>query len=211
MQTLIPVAARIAERLKARGETLVFCHTLAATLHASMKDFVAVEKHARKVLQIDPKNQIAWEQLEHALYSQERFADMLQEVQTMTQVLPSARNCCVLAKALAKNQRFDLAETACLAGLKQDATEVHCLLSMAALMLRKDDKALEVAGDLLNKARRECRPEAGPGVFIEFEYLSAIHQALSGEAAFARLTLDRLRLDNPNAPRYEKALSAIGQ
>jgi tetratricopeptide (TPR) repeat protein len=195
----------------ARGETVVFCHTLAATLHASMKDYIAVEKHARKVLQIDQKNQIAWEQLEHALYHQERYADMLQEVQTMAQAVPSARSCCVLAKALAKNQRHDLAETACLAGLKQEPTEVHCLLGMAALLLRKDDKALEVAGDLLNKARRECRPEAGPTVFAEVEYLSAIHQALSGEQGFARLTLDRLRTDNPDSPRYEKALNAIGR
>ena len=196
---------------EAHGETAIFCHTLAATLCASMKDYVAVEKHARKVLQLDQKNQIAWEQLEHALYHQERYADMLQEVQTMAQVLPSARNCCVVAKALAKNQRYDLAETACLAGLKQEPTEVHCLLGMAALMLRKDDKALEDAADLLNKARRECRPEAGPSVFTEVEYLSAIHQALSGEAAFAHPTLERLRTDNPDSPRYEKALSAIGR
>jgi tetratricopeptide (TPR) repeat protein len=195
------------------GEAAIFCHTMAATLCASYQDYVSVEKHARKVLQLDKKNQIAWEQLEHALYNQERYADMLKEVETLTKVLPTARNCYVLAKALAKNQQYDLAMRACLDGLKIDKTEPHCHLGIAALLMRNenDPDALKVARIRLDDARRECKPESGPTLFNEIEYLTAIYQALTGEPSFARLTLDRLRTDNPDPSRYDKALTAIGR
>jgi hypothetical protein len=91
---------------------------------------------------------------------------------------------------------------------------VHCLLGIAALAMRKGDRVednLKLASEQLERARRECSPEAGPSVPIDIEYLRAIHQALSGEEIFARLKLERMRLDYPDAPRYEKALSAIGR
>jgi tetratricopeptide (TPR) repeat protein len=202
---------RLADDSKA--ETAIFCHTMAATLCASFQDYVAVEKHARKVLKLDRKNQAAWEQLEHALYNQERHADLLTEVQTLVKEAPTARNCYVLAKALAKNQQYDLAERACMDGLQLDKTEPHCHLGLAALQMRneKEPTALLKARQNLDDARRECKPESGPTLFAEIEYLTAIYQALTDEPAFARLTLDRLRLDNPDPSRYDKALSAIGR
>jgi hypothetical protein len=186
---------------------------MAATLCASIQDYVAVEKHARRVLQLDRKNQIAWEQLEHALDKQERHVDVLKEMQTLVKEMPTARNHYVLAKALAKHQQFDQALSTCLAGLKLDPTEPHCHLGVAALLMQKDNdpKTLEVARDSLQHARSGCKPDMGPTLVTEIEYLRAIHQALSGEPVFARLTLERLRNESPDPARYEKALSALGR
>jgi hypothetical protein len=196
-----------------KGETSVYCRSMLAALCASMQDHAGAEKHARKMLELDPKNQPAAEQLQQSLLQQDRKTDQLQAAQTLAETTKSARNCFLLAKALVLNGRFDLAEQTCLAGLKLDANDVHCLLGVAALAMRKSDDAasLKLAQDLLDKARRELRPEAGMQLFIEHEYLASIHQALTGEAVFARLKLDKLRTDFPDVPRYEKALAAIGR
>ncbi len=196
-----------------RGETSVFCYSMLAAMSSSMQDHAGAEKYARKMLELDPQSQMAGEQLQQALVFQERHADQLQAAQALVKATPSSRNHFLLAKALVLNKRDDLAEAACLAGLKADAADAHCLLGLAALMMRKADDApsLQTASDLLDKARRECRPEAGLGVFVELDYLSVVHQALSGDAVLARLKLERLHQDYPGVPRYEKALSAISR
>lgn len=195
----------------ARGETAVYCNLMLAALNSSMQENAAVEKHARKVLAIDPTNQMAAEQLQQALFLQGRHADQLQAAQALVQANPAARNCYMLAKALAFNQRYDLAEQACAGGLKRDAADVHCLLGMAALLMRKGDDAatLQAARDHLDKARRACRPETGPLALTELEYLTAVYQALSGDAGIARLKLQHMRGENPDSPRYQKLLAAF--
>lgn len=197
----------------ASGETMVFCYSILAALHSSMQENVAVEKYARKMLQLEPKNQLASEHVQQALLLQGRHADQLQAAQALAKELPSSRNQYILAKALLLNQRPDLAEHACLQGLKQQAADAHCLLGMAALMMRKGDDAasLQVARELLDKASLACRPEAGSNVYTELEYLTAVHQALSGDTGLARLKLQRLQAENADNARYEKALSAIGR
>ncbi len=193
------------------GETGVYCHLLMAALYSSMQDNASVEKHARKVLALEPKNQMAAEQLQQALFLQARHADQLQAAQALVQVSPLARNCYMLTKALAFNNRYDLAEQACQGGLKQDASDVHCLLGMAALMMRKGDDAatLQAVRDHLDKARRACRPETGPLALTELEYLTAVYHALSGDAGIARLKLQHMRAENPDSQRYQKLLGAF--
>lgn len=197
----------------AKGETAVYCHSMLAALCSSMQDNAGAEKNARRILAIDAKNQLAAEQLQQALLLQGRSGDQLQAAQLLAETNRTARNSFLLAKALVLNQRYDLAEKACLVGLSQNAADVHCLLGTAALVMRKADDAhsLQVARNLLDKARTECRSEAGVGLFAEIEYLSAIHQTLSGDALLGRLKLQRLQGDYPESPRYEKALSAIGR
>ncbi|MBI1830590.1 MAG: hypothetical protein HYR84_03960, partial [Planctomycetes bacterium] len=78
-------------------------------------------------------------------------------------------------------------------------------------MQKNDADSLKLAGELLHKARRELRPEAGLRLFIELDYLIAVHQALSGDVALARLKLERMALDYPDVPRYQNAMSVIGR
>jgi hypothetical protein len=214
MQAIRDGMARI-EKLatEGKGDAPVYCYSMLATLSASMQDHAGAEKYARKILQLDPKNQTAGEQLQQALLLQERKAEQLQAAQVLADANRSSRNCFLLAKALVLNQRYDLAEQMCLAGLKLDTSDPYCLLGLAALAMRKgdDQKTLDLARDLLNRARHELRPESGMHMFIELEYLEAIHQALSGDADLARLKLERLHRDNPEVPRFEKAISAIGR
>jgi tetratricopeptide (TPR) repeat protein len=178
-----------------------------------MQDYAGAEKQARKILELDPKSQSAAEQLQQALLLQERKTEQLQAAQTLAETTPSARNCFLLSKALVLNQRYDLAEQTCLAGLKLEANDVYCLLGVAALAMRKGDDApsMKLAQDSLDKARRELRPESGMNLFVEFDYLTAIHQALTGEAPIARLKLERMHAEYPDSTRYEKALIAIGR
>ena len=196
-----------------KGETAVYCYSMLGALCSSMQDNAGSERYARKILTLDSKSQVASEQLLQALFLQDHKADQLQAAQALAQNVPTSRNCFLLAKAHVLNQREDLAEQACLAGLKQDATDAYCLLGLAALAMRKGDdaKSLQLARELLDKARNEGRLDAGATVLAEIDYLNAVHQALNGEAFFARLKLERMRDDNPDTPRYDKALRAIGR
>ena len=197
----------------AQGEAAVYCYSMLAALDSSMLDHVAAEKHARKILQYDPKNQMAAEQLQSSLVFQGRKADAMQAAQMLKDAVSSPRNFFLLAKAFALNERDDLAQNACLAGLQLDPTDVYCLLGTAAMVMRRGDdpQSLKTAGDLLERAKRECRPNVGVNLFTEHDYLAAIHQALSGNPAFARIRLERLQGENSSNPRYAKILDPLGR
>lgn len=192
-----------------QGETGAFCYSVLAALCSSMQDHAATEKYARRTLELDAKSQVAGEQLQQALFFQKRSAEQMQAAVALAKSIPSARNQYLLAKALVLNQRFEEAEVACLSGFKHDPTDAHCLLGMCALLMRRADDAqsLQLVRELLDKARRASQVE----VFAEIEYLTTIHNALSGNASVARLTLERLHQDYPDMPRYENALKAIGR
>lgn len=193
------------------GEAAVFCHSMLAALYSSMQENATVEKHARKVLEIDSKNQMAAEQLQQALFLQDRFAEQRSAAQKHVELVPTPRNCYFLAKALGFNQRYDLAEQTILAGLKLDPNDAYCLMGRAALLMRGGDDAatLNSARDFLDRARRNYRAEDGALGFTELECLTAVHYALSGDVALAQLKLQHLRSQNPDNVRYGKLLSAF--
>jgi hypothetical protein len=197
----------------ASSETAVYCYSMMAALYASMTDHVATERMARKILQLDPRHQIASEQLQSSLTFQKRNAEVLQAAQTLKDTVPTPRSCYLLAKALVLNERYDLAQSACLAGMRMDPADVYCLLGNAALVMRKgdDEQSLKLASQLLDQARLQCRPTGSVDLFAEHDYLASIYQALSGEVAFARIKLQRLQGENPDNPRYEKMLTALGR
>jgi hypothetical protein len=194
-----------------QGETAVFCCTMLAALHSSLQENDIVEKHARKVLTIDPKNQMAGEQLQQALLMQGRHADQLAAAYACQKASPTSRNCYLLAKAMAFNQQYDSAELKCLEGLKVNGADLYCLMGLAALTMRKSDapEAIAAAGKYLELARRECRPEAGPLAQAELDYLLAVHQALNGEGIIARFKLEEMQRAYTDNPRYGKLLSAF--
>jgi hypothetical protein len=198
-----------------KGEAAIYCHAMLSALHYTLGEHAAVEKHSRKILALDVKNQLAWEKLLQCLVLQERNVDFLREAKNMINVkeLTTSRNYFLLAKALAANQQYDQAEQACDAGLGLDKSDVHCQLGKAALLLHRGDDAntLKAAEEHLAVARANCRPEHGAIVYTELEYLSAIHQALGGGALLARLRLEHLRDENPENARYEKLLAALGK
>jgi hypothetical protein len=202
---------KLAER--GQGDAAVYCYTALAALHALMQEHAAVEQITRKILQIERDNQSAWEQLQQSLLLQNRKADLQQVALAQKDTLPTARSHYLLAKAYAVNGRLDLAEQACREGLKRDATDFYCLLGMSALTLCKGDskESLQGSAQLLDLARRECPPDAGAAKFAEVEYVAAIHQALSGEPAFARIKLERLKADDPENARYDRMLAVLGR
>ena len=57
---------------QAKGETAVFCYSMLAAICSSMEDHAGAEKHARKILELDPKHQQAAEQLQQSLLMQDR-------------------------------------------------------------------------------------------------------------------------------------------
>jgi hypothetical protein len=196
---------------EAKGETAVYCRSMVAALCSSMQDHAGAEKQTRKILELDPRHQQAAEQLQQALYLQEKKTEQLQAAQILAETSKTPRNCYLLAKSLAWNQRNELAQQMCIAGLRLDPDDVLCGLGLAALLMKQSDdaKTLEQTQKLLDKARATLRPEAGMYLFIELDYLASIHQALIGEPAFARLKLERMQAEYPDATRFDLALSAI--
>ncbi|MBI2808630.1 MAG: hypothetical protein HYX68_26880 [Planctomycetes bacterium] len=194
-----------------KGETEAYCRLILAAMYSSMHENASVEKHARRALQVDPKSQTASEQLQQALVQQGRTVDQLAAAQNLVKNLPTSRNFYILAKALVANQRYDLAEPICLAGLKENPNDPHCLLGLAALTMRKADDAqsLRVAQNYLDRGSLACRPEMGASLLTDLEFLTAIHQALGGETTLARLKLQRMQADDAGNARYEKALIAF--
>jgi tetratricopeptide (TPR) repeat protein len=176
-----------------------------------MADHASVEKYARKILQIDIKYEPAWEQLQQALMLQNRTEDAVKTAQVLVQHLPTARSHYLLSKAYALHGRYDLAEQECRQGLKVTPTDIHCLLGMASMVLRKGDdvQSLRDAQTLLDMAKRECRPDAGVELFVEIEYLSLVHLALAGEPGIARVRLQRMQSEHPESARYGKLVSVL--
>jgi hypothetical protein len=196
-----------------RGEPAAFAYSMLAALCSSMQQHAAVETYARKALQNDSKSQVAGEQLLQGLLLQNKQAEELAAADIVAKNNPSARNCYLLAKAQAHHQRYDLAEVTCRSGLTHNGADLYCLMGLSAVLMRKSDDAetLRTVGELLERARRECRPESGPLAQAELTYLLTVHQALSGEVAIARLKLLNMHSENPDNPRYEKLLSAFAR
>ncbi|MBM3993582.1 MAG: hypothetical protein FJ303_05440 [Planctomycetes bacterium] len=195
---------------ESKGETSTYCYSMLCALCSSMDDYAGAEKYARKILLADPKDQNAAEQLQVALLKLGRKADQLQAAQALVEANRTPRNCYLLAKALYNNQRADLAEQWCRAGLKLEATDVHCMLGLSSLMMKKGDaESMKLARELLDETRRALRPEAGMRLFLEFDYLVAMHQALSGDVTLARLKLERMAIDHPEVPRYQAAMTVL--
>ncbi len=195
----------------ATGEAAIFSYSMLAAVCGSMQNHPATEKYARKILQLDAKNQLAYDALQQALSLQERHADLLQVAQAMVVAIPSARNQYTLARALAANKRDDLAVQVSIAALKDHKDDALLLLASAALVMRNADDAaaLKSAGSLLAHAKTQCRPDDAVNLMLEHDYLTAIHEALTGEAAFARIRLQRLAADDPDSTRFAAALAAI--
>jgi cytochrome c-type biogenesis protein CcmH/NrfG len=142
---------------------------------------------------------------------QGKHTEAVRTGQALVQAVPTSRSWYLAAKSLTTLGQMDGADQACRTGLKQNPTDVHCILGIAAIMMRRSDDAttLRDAKTLLDLARRECRPDSGAALLAEIEYLTAIHQALSGESAIARVKLQRMQTDTPGNQRYAKALAAF--
>ena len=144
-----------------KAKSAAFGHTMLAALYSSMQNNTAVEMHARKALQKDPTNQVAGEQLLQSLLLQDKQAEELAAAQVVAQNNPSARNCYLLAKALAYHQRYDLAERECSSGLKLNAADLYCLMGLSAVLMRKSDdpQTLRAVGDLLERGAANAAPK----------------------------------------------------
>lgn len=193
------------------GETALFGYSMLAAVCSSMQDHATTERFARKMLQLDPKNQLGYDALQQTLSLQERHADLLQVAQAMVVAIPTARNQYMLARALAGNKRDDLAAQVSVSALKEHKDNALLLLASAALVMRNADDAVSLgsAGALLAHAKCQCRPDDAVNLMLEHEYLTAIHEALTGEAAFSRIRLQRLVGDDPESARFAAALAAI--
>ncbi len=198
---------------EAKGEPALFGYSMLAAVCSSMQDHAATEKYARKMLQLDAKSQLAYDSLQQILVLQQRHPELLQVAQAMVVALPTARNQYMLAKALTTNKRDDLAAQVCVAALKEHKDDALLLLASAALLMRNSDDAasLKSAGALLAYAKTQCRPDEAVNLLLEHEYLKAIHEALTGEAGFARIRLKQLAGDDPDSTRFAAALDAIGR
>jgi hypothetical protein len=88
-----------------------------------------------------------------------------------------------------------------------------CVLSLAAALMKGSDKseAWTEAGQFLDRAGGLITPETPWERQLDLKYLRLIHEALTGNAGFARVSLEAMRLDAPDDERLQKALAAFGK
>jgi tetratricopeptide (TPR) repeat protein len=195
------------------ADSAAHCRCVLMALHQLMGDTENVVRYAAQTLQVDPKNDSAWDGWEMVLLEQKRDQEAGEVAKARAERAPSARSHYLWARHLAERKDWAATEEALRAGLKLDPENVHCMLGLAATLMKAGDRpeAMAQAGDLVRRAKVYLRPEMPASLHQECELLSAIQQALSGQTAIARLVLQGLHAADARNARVGAALAAVGR
>ncbi len=195
------------------ADSAAHCRCVLMALHQLMGDPDSAIRYAAQVLQLDTKNDSAWDGWEMVLLEQKREKEAGEVAKARAERAPSGRSHYLWARHLAHRGDWLAAEESLRAGLKLDPENVHCMLGLAVALMRAVDRpeATTQAGDLVRRAKVFLRPEMPTALHQECELLSAVQQALSGQTAIARLVLQGLHAADQRNARVGAALAAVGR
>jgi tetratricopeptide (TPR) repeat protein len=132
------------------------CRAL-ASLAIVMGDFKNAETYSRKALAIQPDNLKNWDNLEMALYLQERKKAQVQVCRDRLAHFPTACSFLRLARWHIGQKDFASAERVLREALKKEPQDIPCQIALAAVLIRRSNQAdtLAEAEQLLDQALKE--------------------------------------------------------
>jgi hypothetical protein len=195
------------------AEGKIFCLNMLLATSVMSESPTGMEDTARRILKLDPKSDAAVAVLSKIMLDSKRLNLAEDLTREQWKKYPTAKAAHIHAYCLAENSHAAEAEAVLRKGVQQWPDDFHCVLGLAAAIMKKADNAgtLEEAGKLIERARGliPSSNEGQANLVKECDYYCAIHAALSGDAALAHLKLQRLQYENPSDERFTKALSAF--
>jgi tetratricopeptide (TPR) repeat protein len=171
-------------------------------------DPAGAEANFRRVLELDPSRESAWDMLLIAVF--DRPKEALNVTQRRVQHKDSARNRFLLAKAHAKLGQDREAEEHLRAALKREPKDVLTTLALAALLTNRADKEdLAEAGKLLDAAEGLLKESSDEDQKVHWATTRAIHLGLTGNTVEARTQLREVLSQHKDCASAEQALEAL--
>lgn len=181
-----------------------------ALFHLQAGDLEKMERRATQAVRICPDLEQAWELRIGALLSQKKTTEVLVASRERVRHKPSARNCFLLAKACddAKQpaEAIEVLEDA----LRREPDDLLCNLSLAALLMKRDDRELKRVGQLLERADRTMQKRPTEDDMRNCAALWIAYWALDGQEDLARLRLVQLSAERQADVRLKDLSRALG-
>jgi len=147
-----------------------------ASLAVIMGDFKKAEAYSRGALAIQPKNKENWDNLEMALFLQERKDEHMRVCQDRLAHVPTAYGHLRLAKCHIEHKDFSSAEKVLRDGLKKEPNDIPCQIALAAMLIRRSSQVdtLAEADVLLDQALKEIEQAGDKDSKLKGYYEDAI-------------------------------------
>jgi tetratricopeptide (TPR) repeat protein len=151
------------------------CRAL-ASLAVIMGDLKKAEEYSRRALAIQPKNKENWDNLEMALFLQERKDEHMRVCQDRLAHVPTAYGHLRLAKCHIEHKDFSSAEKVLRDGLKKEPNDIPCQIALAAMLIRRSSQVdtLAEADVLLDQALKEIEQAGDKDSKLKGYYEDAI-------------------------------------
>ena len=147
-----------------------------ASLAVIMGDLKKAEEYSRRALAIQPKSKENWDNLEMALFLQERKDEHMRVCQDRLAHVPTAYGHLRLAKCHIEQKDFASAEKVLRDGLKKEPKDIPCQIALAAMLIRRSNQAdtLAEADLLLDQALKEIEQAGDKDSKLKGYYEDAI-------------------------------------
>lgn len=175
-------------------------------------DSAASERNFRQAVALDPTYDSAWQSLIAILAGAHRLDDLASLLRQRLKTQDSVFSRLMLAKCLANLDQRSGAEQQVRAALNLAPHDLTADVTLAALLLKTRDTpaALTEAGALLDEVDRLYANSHPAEEWVEYLTIRGIYQALSGNVAAARQTLQDLAPSAPDNEDVRAALLALG-
>ena len=210
-------------------EIKVMGESMRASMPISSKErdtSAKVLEHLRRAVQLDPSRERAWDTLTAMLAQEKKTDESIAVAYKRIAVKDDARNRFFLAKAYAESEQFDKAAEALQAGLKSDPNDLHCLLGLIALALKRENaQSLQEAGEQLDalapRFKEEQNRQSGQTAVPfpkeqeskqhkrDYLLLRGIHSALTDRPGQAKEEFQKVLQMKKGEPTAIRALVAL--
>jgi tetratricopeptide (TPR) repeat protein len=171
---------------------------------------------AKRAVRLDPARSQAWELVLAALTSSERFEELQTTLEDRLRVRPDPRSVFMLAKVLARKERWEESEQRMLQGIEATPNNALLRLGYASLLVRRGDNdvALDTARSELEAVTKLLANIKDPGehaaLALHTGVTSAIVFAMEGDVDEARKFLKLVKAADRDSEYLRKVLELLG-
>jgi tetratricopeptide (TPR) repeat protein len=174
-------------------------------------DFAKAEQWAKRAVALDPECQKNWDVLLICQYRHGASRELYGVCKKQLKYFPSVRNYLLLASACADMHFPKKAEKFLRHALKKHPNDAHCRLGLAAVLLRKTDKAATLAEvkQCLDRVAEVVNREDNPELAKPLQFHQAIYLALTGANYESCCLFETLSYGPSNEPTAKYASKAM--
>jgi tetratricopeptide (TPR) repeat protein len=178
-----------------------------------LHDFSGARRSFSQAVLRHPRRHRSWDLLVFASAMTKDPEDLLETCQSRFDSIPDARSSVFLAKAYDRNSDSARAELTCLAALAVHQNDFLLNLSLAALLLKRDnaEDSLWRVPDLIKKAEKQVFTGSSAQKRLDFALLKSIFLGLSNKPAEARAALEPFANGRTPPTEIQEILRVLGR